>query len=100
MQEGTPVLGEHALIAISGAVNLLLVIPAILVTIPSAPLPRAIRRTSPSLSKIAIYTATITLSVLPSNSIAVLGDVLLVLSLSGTYVLPGRFYVLSATQHI
>ena len=80
--------------AVSSAANLILIIPAILITIPSIPLPRAIRRTTNStLSKIAIYTSVIALSVLPSDVTAVLGDILLVLSLLSTFVLPGKFYV-------
>jgi hypothetical protein len=87
--------------AISSAANLILIIPAILITIPSIPLPRAIRRTTNStLSKIAIYTSVIALSVLPSGVTAVLGDTLLVLSLLSTYVLPGKFYVLSTALSI
>jgi hypothetical protein len=93
--------GDNALIAISSAANLILIIPAILITVPSIPLPRAIRRTTnPTLSKIAIYIVVIVLSVLPSTVIAVLGDVLLVLSLLSTYVLPGKFYVVSAAHSI
>jgi len=86
--------GDNALIAISSAANLILIIPAILITVPSIPLPRAIRRkTNPTLSKIAIYIVVIVLSVLPSTVIAVLGDVLLVLSLLSTYVLPAALHV-------
>ena len=92
---------DNALIAISSAANLILIIPAILITVPSIPLPRAIRRTTnPTLSKISIYTIVIALSVLPSTVTAVLGDVLLVLSLLSTYVLPGKFYVVSAAHSI
>lgn len=81
--------------AVSSAANLILIIPAILITIPSIPLPRAIRRTTNStLSKIAIYTSVLALSVLPSGVTAVLGNTLLVLSLLSTYFLPGKFYVL------
>ena len=90
--QSTPGQGKNAFIAISSAANLILIIPAILITIPSIPLPRAMRRaTNPTLSKIAIYTSVIALSVLPSNVIAVLGNTLLVLSLLSTYVLPGKF---------
>jgi hypothetical protein len=99
--QSTPDQGKNALIAISSAANLILIIPAILITIPSIPLPRAIRRTTnPTLSKIAIYTSVIALSVLPGNVIAVLGDTLLVLSLLSTYVLPGKFHVVSAAHDI
>ena len=99
--QSTPGQGENALIAISSAANLILIIPAILITVPSIPLPPAIRRTTnPTLSKIAIYTVVIALSVLPSTLTAVLGDSLLVLSLLSTYVLPGEFYVVSAAHGI
>lgn len=90
----TPGQGENAVIAISSAANLILVIPAILITIPSTPLPRAIRRTTnPTLSKIVIYTTVIALTALPSNATAVLGDALLVLSLLSTYVLPAILHI-------
>ncbi|KAI9443188.1 hypothetical protein H4582DRAFT_1923024 [Lactarius indigo] len=90
----TPGQGENALIATSSAANLILIIPAILITIPTTPLPRAIRRTTNStLSKIAIYAAVIALSALPSNVTAVLGDALLVLSLLSTYVLPAILHI-------
>jgi hypothetical protein len=93
--------GENALIAISSAANLILIIPAILITVPSIPLPRALRRTTnPTLSKIVIYAVVIALSVLSSTVTAVLGDVLLVLSLLSTYVLPGKFYVVSPAHSI
>ncbi|KAH9080572.1 hypothetical protein EDB83DRAFT_2340171 [Lactarius deliciosus] len=90
----TPGQGENALVAISSAANLILNIPAILITIPTTPLPRAIRRTTnPTLSKIVIYVAVIALSALPSNVTAVLGDALLVLSLLSTYVLPAILHI-------
>lgn len=90
----TPGQGTNALMAVSSAANLILIIPAILITIPSIPLPRAIRRTRNStLSKIAIYTCVISLSVLPSGVTAVLGDTLLVLSLLSTYVLPAILHI-------
>ncbi|KAI0304449.1 hypothetical protein B0F90DRAFT_1809274 [Multifurca ochricompacta] len=90
----TPERGANAVIAISSAANLILIIPAILITIPPTHLPRAIRRTtSPTISKIIIYSITIALSVLSSKATVVLGDLLLVLSLLSTYVLPAILHI-------
>ena len=79
-----------AVISISSAANLILTIPAILITVPPTPLPYAIRRVNSSISKIIIYMITTGLSVLPRRATVVLGDLLLVLSLLSTYVLPGE----------
>jgi len=79
-----------ALISISSAANLILTIPAILITVPPTPLPHAVRRIHPSMSKIIIYIITTGLSALPRRATIVLGDLLLVLSLLSTYVLPGK----------
>ena len=79
-----------AVISISSAANLILTIPAILITVPPTPLPYAPRRVTSSIFKIIIYMTTTGLSVLPRKATVVLGDLLLVLSLLSTYVLPGR----------
>lgn len=79
-----------ALISISSATNLILTIPAILITVPPTPLPYAVRRLNPNISKIIIYAITTGLSVLPRGATVVLGDLLLILSLLSTYVLPGK----------
>jgi len=82
--------GVIALVSISSAANLILTIPAILITIPLASLPWAAHRTSLTISKLLIYAVTVALSVLPRKAMVVLGDLLLVLSLLSTYVLPGE----------
>ncbi|KAI0269803.1 hypothetical protein BC834DRAFT_863448 [Gloeopeniophorella convolvens] len=88
--EGRP----SALIAVSSAANLILTIPAILITTPPIPLPVAIRRgTNLPISKAAIYIITVLLSVLSSKAIMTLGDILLVFSLFGTYVLPAVLHI-------
>ncbi len=79
-----------ALISISSAANLILTVPAILITVPPTPLPFSIRRINPYISKIIIFMITTGLSVLPRRANVVLGDLLLVLSLLSTYVLPGQ----------
>ena len=79
-----------ALISISSATNLILTIPAILITVPPTPLPYAVRRLNPNISKIIIYVITTGLSMLPRGATIILGDLLLVLSLLSTYVLPGK----------
>lgn len=80
------------IISISSAANLILTIPAILITVPPTPLPYANRRINSSISKFIIYMITTGLSVLPRRATVVLGDLLLVLSLLSTYVLPGKAY--------
>jgi len=82
--------GVIALVSISSAANLILTIPAILITIP---LPWAAHRTSPTIPKIFIYVVTVALSILPRKAIVVLGDLLLVLSLLSTYVLPAFLHI-------
>lgn len=83
--------GVIALISISSAANLILTIPAILITVPPTPLPVAIHRANATtISKIIIYVITTGLSILPRKAAIVLGDLLLVLSLLSTYVLPGK----------
>ncbi|KAI9512386.1 hypothetical protein F5148DRAFT_1162905 [Russula earlei] len=85
--------GVIALVSISSATNLILTIPAILLTIPLASSPWAVRRTSPTVSKVIIYSVTVALSVLPRRATVVLGDLLLVLSLLSTYVLPAFLHI-------
>ncbi|KAI0283945.1 hypothetical protein BGY98DRAFT_949677 [Russula aff. rugulosa BPL654] len=85
--------GVIAVISISSAANLILTIPAILITVPPTPLPYAPRRINSSISKIIIYMVTTGLSVLPRRATVVLGDLLLVLSLLSTYVLPAILHI-------
>ncbi|KAI0300312.1 hypothetical protein BC826DRAFT_905657 [Russula brevipes] len=84
----------NALIAVSSAANLLLTIPAILITIPTTFLPYAGRRTSPTISRVIIYVVTIAFSMLPRRATVVLGDLLLTLSLLSTYVLPALLHII------
>jgi len=86
--------GANALIAASSAANLLLTIPAILITIPTTFLPYAGRRTSPTISRVIIYVVTIAFSMLPRKATVVLGDLLLTLSLLSTYVLPALLHII------
>ncbi|KAH9997923.1 hypothetical protein BJV77DRAFT_982259 [Russula vinacea] len=85
--------GMIALISISSATNLILTIPAILITVPPTPLPYAVRRLNPNISKIIIYVITTGLSILPRGATVILGDLLLVLSLLSTYVLPAFLHI-------
>ncbi|KAF8501023.1 hypothetical protein F5888DRAFT_1678280 [Russula emetica] len=85
--------GVIVVISISSAANLILTIPAILITVPPTPLPYATRRANSSISKIIIYMITTGLSVLPRGATIVLGDLLLVLSLLSTYVLPAILHI-------
>jgi len=92
--------GAIALMAISSAANLILTIPAVLITIPPLSLPSTGRRTNSTISKIIIYVVTTVLSVLPRKPTVVLFDLYLVLSLLSTYVLPGKpFRCVSAAQN-
>lgn len=84
--------GTIALTAISSAANLLLTIPAILITIPPLSLPSTARRSKSTISKIIIFVVTMTLSMLPRKAIFVLCDLCLILSLLSTYVLPGMSF--------
>jgi len=85
--------GAIPLVAISSAVNLILTIPAILITIPPLSLPGNIRHTNSTISKIIITVVTTTLSVLPRKATVVLFDMCLVLSLLSSYVLPAFLHV-------
>jgi len=85
--------GAIALMAISSAANLILTIPAVLVTIPPLSSPSTGRRTSSTISKIIIYVVTTVLSVLPRKATVVLFDLYLVLSLLSTYVLPAFLHI-------
>ncbi|KAI0251978.1 hypothetical protein BJV78DRAFT_1281983 [Lactifluus subvellereus] len=90
----TPAAGENILIAISGAANIILTIPAILITAPPISLPFANRRaTSLTISKFIIYMVTTAFSLLPNGASVVLGDLLLVFSLLSTYVLPAILHI-------
>jgi hypothetical protein len=92
-ESDNPEQGVIALISISSATNLILTIPAILITVPPTPLPYAVRRLNPNISKIIIYAITTGLSVLPRGATVVLGDLLLILSLLSTYVLPAFLHI-------
>lgn len=73
------------------AATLFLGIPPILLTVPPIPLPSFLRRrtTSLPLSKIVVFIIVVLFSVLPNGSAsAVISDVLLVLALFGSYVIP------------
>ncbi|KAI0058266.1 hypothetical protein BV25DRAFT_1891581 [Artomyces pyxidatus] len=87
--------GSHSvLIAVSNAINLLLTIPAILITTPSLPVPLAIRRaTNLPISKAVLYIITVALSLLPEAASAAFGNILLVLTLASTYVLPAVIHI-------
>lgn len=69
---------------------LILSIPSILITSPSIALPNFVRRVSSvPLSKIILCSIMFALSFVPNQISSVVDDALLVITLSGTYALPG-----------
>ena len=73
------------------AITLALTIPLIVVTLPSIPLPLALRRRSEELpvSKGVLYLAVVILAMVPQRLMHVLSDIVLVSAFFSTYVLPG-----------
>jgi hypothetical protein len=83
------------LLAFLAAATLILGIPAVFVTIPSVPLPLAVRkRVDIPTSKIVILLAVLAGAFLPNSVMRVVSDILLVLMLSNTYFVPGKFALL------
>jgi hypothetical protein len=88
--QDTPRHPPHALIAAANALTLALAVPLLLLTAPALPIPAAIRRATPvPLSKLALFALALALALLPAPVPALLSDVLLVLAVASTFVLPG-----------
>ncbi|KAI0036542.1 hypothetical protein K488DRAFT_40848 [Vararia minispora EC-137] len=86
----------HALIATSNALSLVLAVPIQLITAPPLPIPAHVRRaTMLPLSKLALFTITVVLALLPRPALAVQSDILIVLAVASTYVLPAVLHIIA-----
>lgn len=76
--------------ALLNAITLALTIPLIVITLPSLPLPVALRRRSEvPVSKGVLYVVMVALGMVPQDWAHVLSDVVMVGAFFSTYVLPG-----------
>ena len=80
----------NPLMAVSNTVVLVLAIPPLVVTTPPLPITLSLRRaTNLPIPKLIIYLLIPALSLLPAHPSAILSDIILVLALASTYILPG-----------
>ncbi|TFY80641.1 hypothetical protein EWM64_g3372 [Hericium alpestre] len=84
----------NAVIAVAEALTLLLAIPCLVITTPPLPIPGSLRRlTKFPISKFIVYLVVVVLSLLSTSVSAILSDILLILALSSTYVLPALLHI-------
>lgn len=97
-----PLPSPNPIISVMNAATLFLSIPPILLTVPQLPAPGSIRRQTqnlPMMSKGLVYLLVVLLSLLLGGSAsAVISDVLIVLALVGSYIVPCKFTPLIETQ--
>jgi hypothetical protein len=83
----------NACMAVLSAVVLVLAIPPLVITTPSAPLPRRLRQSVFHFSRTLVIALILGLSLVPAGFAAALSDLTLLLALSGNYLVPAFLHI-------